>query len=159
MRIYPNSDFPERFLEPGTRWLAKPGQKNPQPIELVHGKYLDGKGLYVIQIKGITDRDQVEALRGSTLLVPASDRPQLEEDEFLVLDLVGMEVYDQATQTHVGKVIQVIPAGNDLLEVERPDSASNKSQTILIPFVKAIVPIVDLEQRRIEITPPAGLID
>jgi 16S rRNA processing protein RimM len=162
LRVYPDSDFPERFLEPGTRWLLQPGQKQPQAIELVSGRYLQGKGLYVVQLAGIDNRTQAETLRGATLLVAASDRPHLEEDEFHVLDLIGLEVFDQATQVLIGNVVQVFPAGNDLLEVERspvPGAAGEKSQTVLIPFVKAIVPVVDLAQRRIEITPPPGLIE
>lgn len=160
VRIYPNSDFPERFLEPGKRWLLRPGQTNPQEIELVKGRYMDGKGLYVIQIAGVNDRTQAEALRDCRLMVPASDRPVLEADEFHVSDLIGLQVFDQVTQTLVGEVINVIPAGNDLLEVKRaPQLESKDNPTIvLIPFVKAIVPIVDLQNQRIEITPPLGLI-
>lgn len=162
LRIYPDSDFPERFLQPGTRWLLRPGQKEPQSIELIGGRCLDGKGMYVIQLAGVDDRTQAEALRGATLLVPAGDRPPLEEDEFHVLDLIGLEVFDQATQTLIGKVVQMFSAGNDLLEVERspvPNASEKKPKTVLIPFVKAIVPVVDLAQRRIEITPPPGLIE
>lgn len=154
VRIYPDSDFPERFVVPGQRWLQHPGKATPQSVQLLSGRYLDGKGLYVVQFEGTTDRDQAEALRGAQLMVPASDRPPLEPGEFHVSDLVGLEVYDQASQTLIGTVINVIPAGNDLLEVQRsPES------TVLIPFVIAIVPVVDLQQRRLEITPPAGLID
>ena len=50
--VYPNTDFPERFLEPGQRWLLRPGSKEPQPIKLLRGRYLDGKGLYVVQLEG-----------------------------------------------------------------------------------------------------------
>lgn len=162
VRIYPSSDFPERFLEPGKRWLLPPGVADPQSIELVKGRYLEGKGLYVVQVAGITTRDQAEALRNSVLLVSEHDRPVLDEDEFYILDLIGLEVFDQVSQTLIGTVISVIPAGNDLLEVQRcaeqtSDEAAPK--TVLIPFVKAIVPIVDLSQHRIEITPPAGLIE
>jgi 16S rRNA processing protein RimM len=160
VRVYPDSDFPERFVEVGTRWLLLPGQSEPQSVELVSGRYLEGKGLYILQLKGITDRNQAEALRGAMLLVSADDRPPLEEDEFHVLDLIGLEVFDQQG-TLVGRVVQVIPAGNDLLEVERPSSSDGtaKPDRVLIPFVKAIVPVVDLDQKRIEITPPPGLID
>ncbi len=163
LRIYPNSDFPERFLEPGTRWLLSTGQTQPQPIELVRGRYLDGKGMYVVQLAGINQRDQAEALCGATLMVPVSDRPPLEEDEYHVLDLVGLEVVDQASQRSIGVVSDVIAAGNDLLEVKlHPDpnqSPEQSAKPVLIPFVKAIVPVVDLVAQRIEITPPKGLID
>lgn len=162
VRVYPSSDFPERFLEPGKRWLLPPGGTDPQPVELVKGRYLEGKGLYVVQVAGITDRDQAEALRNSVFLVSNRDRPFLEEDEFHILDLIGLEVFDQASQTLIGTVISVIPAGNDLLEVQRssePGLAGATAKAVLIPFVKAIVPVVDISQHRIEITPPAGLIE
>lgn len=159
VRVYPDSDFPERFLEPGQRWLLYPGDSIPQPIALQRGRYLNGKGIYVVQFEGVEDRTQAEALVGCKLLVPESDRPPLAEDEFHVLDLVGLPVYDQATQVLIGTVRNVIPAGNDLLEVQRSSAEETEpSAPVLIPFVKEIVPVVDLHQRRIEITPPAGLI-
>ncbi len=156
VRVYPNTDFPERFLEPGQRWLLRPRGKEPQPIKLLRGRYLDGKGLYVVQLEGINTITEAEGLRDSQLMVPEGDRPALEEGEFHIPDLIGLDVFDQVTQTLVGTVISMIPAGNHLLEVQRPDP---KATTVLIPFVMAIVPIVDLHRRRIEITPPVGLID
>lgn len=160
LRVYPNSDFPERFEQPGKRWLLRPDATEPEPIELLAGRYLTGKGLYVIQLAGITDRNQAETLRDSYLVVPETDRPSLEEDEFHVADLIGLSVFDQATQTLVGTVTDMFAAGNDLLEVQLTTSNTQaKADKVLIPFVKAIVPVVDLEQKRIEITPPPGLIE
>ncbi|MBF2073325.1 MAG: ribosome maturation factor RimM [Synechococcales cyanobacterium C42_A2020_086] len=154
LRLYPNSDFPERFQQPGPRWLLRPHALEPEPVELISGRYLSGKNLYVVRLAGIETRDQAEALRNCRLLVPEDDRPPLEEGEFHVADLIGLEVFEQATQTHIGTVTDVIPAGNDLLEVKLLHGP-----TSLIPFVEAIVPVVDLPQRRIEITPPQGLLE
>lgn len=185
VRVYPDSDFPERFEQPGQRWLLHPGQTEPQPIELISGRYLGGKGLYVLKLAGVIDRDQAERLRNCLLVVPIGDRLPLEEGEFHVMDLLGLVVFDQATQRRVGTVTDVLSAGNDLLEVEldvpvpatqvpdtqapdvdeldvnEPDTQAPaaKPRRVLIPFVTAIVPVVDLAQQRIEITPPAGLID
>lgn len=158
LRVYPESDFPERFVTPGPRWLLRPGTTEPEAVELVRGRFLPGKGLYVVQLRGVDDRNAAEALRGAWLLVLASDRPPLAEDEFHVRDLIGLAVYDQATQALIGTVSQVIPAGNDLLEVTRP-ATEGQSQTVLIPFVKPIVPVVNLAQGRVEITPPPGLLE
>ncbi len=155
LRVYPDSDFPERFVVPGTRWLLRSQNEEPQSVELLHGRYIEGKGLYAIALSDVVTRTQAEELRGCLLLVPESDRPFLAEDEYHVLDLIGLEVFNQLTQTVIGKVIDVIPAGNDLLEVQLDSS----SKTKLIPFVKAIAPIVDLENRRIEIVPPSGLLE
>ncbi|HEY9644732.1 MAG TPA: ribosome maturation factor RimM [Chroococcidiopsis sp.] len=157
VKVYPDSDFPERFEQPGPRWLLKPGATEPEPIELLAGRYLHGKGLYVLRLAGVSDRTQADALRDCRLMVPASDRPPLDEDEYHVGDLVGLAVFDQATQTLIGTVSEVIPAGNDLLEVTLANP--QKQPKVLIPFVKEIVPVVDLANRRVEINPPLGLIE
>jgi 16S rRNA processing protein RimM len=93
--------------------------------------------------------------------------------------LIGLEVFNQLTQEVVGTVVDVFSAGNDLLEVKinqpqqiisSPDLALPtgkkrkqpkipKQKTVLIPFVKAIAPVVDLQAGRIEITPPPGLLE
>jgi 16S rRNA processing protein RimM len=184
LRVYPNSDFPERFEQPGQRWLQRPGETQPQPVELLGGRYVPGKGIYVVQLAGVENREQAEALRDSRLLVPESDRPKLGEDEYHVMDLIDLEVFNQLTGEAVGVVVDVISAGNDLLEVQlhqQPAPAPAKAEapipnrtskirkpkrktaskpaTILIPFVKAIAPVVDLQSGRIEITPPAGLLE
>jgi len=155
LRVYPETDFPERFEIPGPRWLLRPGASQPEPIELKSGRYLDGKGLYIVRLAGITDRAQAETLRNCRIMVPTDDRPSLEAGEFHVADLLGLEVFDQATQQSIGTVTEIFAAGNDLLEVKR----HNAKPPVLIPFVEAIVPVVDLAQRRIEITPPPGLIE
>ncbi|ALF51828.1 16S rRNA processing protein RimM [Nostoc piscinale CENA21] len=158
LRVYPETDFPERFEEPGTRWLLRPGQTEPQPIELLDGRYLEGKNLYVISIAGVDNRNQAEELRDCRLFVPASDRPELGEDEYHVVDLIGLEVFLQTSGELLGKVVDVIPAGNDLLEVELLNH-EKANKTVLIPFVKEITPVVDIASRRVEILPPPGLLD
>ncbi|MEH1823982.1 MAG: ribosome maturation factor RimM [Nostoc sp.] len=161
LRVYPVSDFPERFEVPGKRWLLRSGDTEPQPIELLTGRYITNKNLYVIKLAGVENCDQAEALRGCTLMVPASDRPQLGEDEYHVLDLIGLEVFMQVSGELVGTVVDIIPAGNDLLEVKLHESlgGDKKQKTVLIPFVEAIAPVVDLKSNRIEITPPPGLLE
>lgn len=168
LRVYPESDFPERFEVPGKRWLLYPGQTEPQPVELLSGRYLDSKNLYVIKLAGVENRNQADELRGCKLMVPESDRPELGEDEYHVLDLIGLEVFMQESGELVGVVVDVIRAGNDLLEVKLHENLTDdqgqktkdkKQKTAMIPFVKAIAPVVDLGARRIEITPPSGLLE
>lgn len=184
VRVYPQSDFPERFEVPGKRWLLRPGAAEPQPIELLTGRYIDGKNLYVLKLAGVDNCDFAEELRGCKLLVRESDRPELGEDEYHVVDLIGLPVFMQESGELVGTVVDIIAAGNDLLDVElhhkegergrvgegetrgegealsqNPKSKIKNPKSVLIPFVKAIAPVVDLENRRIEITPPPGLLE
>lgn len=184
MRIYPNSDFPQRFLEPGQRWIRRNDTEEAKPIELIGGREVPGRGIYVVELAGIKNREDAEALRGFELLVPDTDRPVLEEGEYHVMDLIGLEVLNLHTNETIGKVVDVIPAGNDLLAVElfgvesetppeepqpvhpsarrggRKRKASKVRQPqVLIPFVNEIVPVVDLEAGRLEINPPPGLLE
>ena len=166
LRVYPSSDFPERFLVPGTRWLRRSPQADPTPVELLAGRLIPKNGLYVIRLAEITGRDAAEGLRNAQLCVPSSDRPPLEDGEYHVSDLVGLSVYNQETGAFLGTVVDVREAGNDILEVAMPLSTSEDAgdsapsfRTALIPFVEPIVPVVDLTQRRVEILPPTGLLD
>ena len=184
LRVYPDSDFPERFTKVGTRWLQHPDTLAISEVRLRGGRYLAGKKLYVIKLEGIEDRNRAEEFRNYKLLVDKSDRPKLDKDEYHVADLVDLEVYHQQTGENIGVVVDLYSAGNDLLEIKlheqpeinvQPDRdlsqisrrskrkkykpKPNKPITIFVPFVKEIVPIVDISNRRIEISPPDGLID
>lgn len=172
VRVYPSTDFPERFEEPGTRWLLHPGDAEPQPVELLEGRYMEGKGLYVVKLAGVDDRDRADELRGCLLLVPESDRLPLEEDEFHVRDLIGLEVVNQLNGELVGTVVDMLSAGQDLLvvtldspsaihpEETTPETGKKKKKSqVLIPFVREIVPVVDLNAGRLEINPPEGLLN
>ncbi|MBR8827465.1 MAG: ribosome maturation factor RimM [Gomphosphaeria aponina SAG 52.96 = DSM 107014] len=184
LRINPSTDFPARFEEPGKRWLQRKENLQPEPVELLRGYQIPGKNIYVVQLAEVKDRTQAETLLGCRLLVNKSDRPQLEEDEYHVADLINLAVYHQITGENIGTVTEIFWAGNDILEVtlhqqpvmaekNTPDLSNisrktkrkkykpkaQKPATVLIPFVKEIVPIVDLEKQRLEITPPPGLLD
>lgn len=184
LRVYPDSDFPERFTKAGTRWLQHPDTSVISEVQLKGGRYLAGKNLYVIKLEGIEDRNTAEELRNYKLLVDKSDRPKLSKDEYHVSDLVGLEVYHQETEENIGVVVDLYSAGNDLLEIElhkQPETQAkpkrdlsrvsrrskrkkykpkpDKPITIFIPFVKEIVPVVDLVNQRIEVSPPDGLLD
>ncbi len=156
LRLLPMSDFPERFTKAGPRWL----QRKSDPARCVHlkgGRQLPGKEMYVVRLEGIDSREAAEALVGEQLMVRASDRPKLARGEFYLLDLVGLEVRLEESGTVVGHVRDLIHAGNDLLEVELSPERGGRS--ILIPFVKAIVPTVELQDGWIGITPPPGLLE
>ena len=184
LRVYPDSDFPERFTNAGTRWLQHPDTLAIAQVQLCGGRYLAGKKLYIIKLEGVESRDRAEEFRNYKLLVDKSDRPKLDKDEYHVADLVDLEVYHQQTGENIGVVVDLYSAGNDLLEIKlhkqpeidvKPDRdlsqvsrrskrkkykpKPNKPLTIFVPFVKEIVPVVDVPNRRIEISPPDGLIN
>ena len=153
LRVNPSSDFPERFTERGARWLQK-NEEVPRKIELLHGRQIPGKAIFIISIKGIDNRESAESLIGEKLLVPSSNRPKLNANEFHLLDLITLEVRLDPSGKAIGEVTDLMQAGNDLLEVQLIEG-----KKILIPFVKAIVPEVNIEDGWILITPPPGLLE
>ncbi len=156
LRVLPLSDFPERFTKAGPRWLQRK-EDPPRSVQLKGGRQLPGKEMFVVRLEGVDSREAAEALVGEQLLVPTSDRPKLARGEFHLLDLVGVEVRLEESGTVVGHVRNLIHAGNDLLEVEL--TAERGGRTILIPFVRAIVPSVQLNEGWVGITPPPGLLE
>ena len=172
LRILPRSDFPERFTQPGPRWLLA-RQGRPRAVELLGGRQLPGKSLFAVRLAGVSSRDAAEALVHQEFLVDASQRPKLAPGEFHLLDLVGLQVrlLDAAAAPSnpgepIGRVVDLIHGGNDLLAVELAPAASPPAggqpapgRRVLIPFVEAIVPIVNLQEGWIGLTPPPGLLE
>jgi 16S rRNA processing protein RimM len=158
VKVHPNSDFPERFEQAGERWLWGSQDLEPRSIQLKKGYEIPGRNLYVVQLEGIFNRNQAENLKGQMLLLPTTDRPKLRSGEYHSQDLIGLPVFHQVTGLEVGIVTDIFTAGHEILVVSATQE-NGKIAEAMIPFVKEIVPIVDLAQRRIEILPPAGLLE
>ena len=154
VKINPASDFPERFTAAGPRWLRKGHAGAPTELHLRKGRQLPGRSLFIVRFDGINNRTAAEALVGHELLVRADDRPQLEEGEFHLLDLVGLEARLSPDGAAIGNVTDLISGGNDLLEL-----TTATGRKVLIPFVDAIVPEVHLDHGWLLLTPPPGLLE
>jgi 16S rRNA processing protein RimM len=168
LRVLSVSDFPERFQERGIRGIQAPQGGDINEIQLLRGRYISGKNIYIIKLEGIEDRQQAENLRGYKLLANKLEKPRLEADEYHVSDLVNLEVYHQLTGEKIGVIVDILWAGNDLLAVQLEPAIAKKlnkppssktATNVLIPFVKEIVPLVDIEHQRLEINPPPGLLE
>ena len=113
-------------------------------------------GQLLVSFAGITDRTAAGELTGSWLSVDSSQLPELAgPDEFRDHELIGLAVRTSAGQP-VGVVTGVLHYGQDLLVVRRTDGQDSEC---LVPFVKAIVPEVDVPGGVLVIDPPPGLLD
>lgn len=105
------------------------------------------------RVTGIATKEQADALKGVSLFVDRSALPNLPDDEFYHLDLIGMDASDTGGVL-LGKVTAVHNHGaGDLLEI----TGSGRKQALLVPFTLAVVPMVDLTAGRIVIDMPDGL--
>ena len=85
------SDFEERFLKPGTRWLQKENE-SPTKIELTSGYKQPGKETFIISLKGINTRNHAEQFKKFKILVKTNKLPRLKKEEFHLLELINLQV-------------------------------------------------------------------
>lgn len=145
------TDEPETRLAPGQVLRTDPESAGPLTVEAAHWH----SGRLLLAFAGTEDRSAAEKLRGVLLVidVPEDARPA-DPEEFYDHQLIGLAVVT-VDEEPVGEVIEILhlPA-QDVFAVRRPDG-----REVLIPFVAEIVPEVDLEDRRLVIDPPPGLVD
>ena len=109
----------------------------------------EAKGHLVVQLKGITTRDEAERLYGIELYVPREKLPATDEDEYYHADLIGLAAVTTADEA-LGRVVAIHNFGaGDILEIAPPHGA-----TMLLPFTNAVVPTVDIAGGRVLIELP-----
>lgn len=113
------------------------------------------KNIALVKFDGINSINELMEYKGAFLYVEEKTiREALEDDEFLIDELVSLEVFDQSGKK-LGFVVGVSNNGaSDLLSVK-----TNSKQIVLVPFVKAIVTDVDIKERKIIINNIEGLIE
>ena len=150
------SDFEERFTKTGKRWLQKE-QEIPAELELTSGFKQPGKESFIITFKGITNRDQAENLKGYKILVKFDDIPKLKKEEFHLTELVNLKVkiLENSTLQTIGEVINLENEKNNLLVIK----LFKNNKEVLVPFVREIIPEVDIKNKFLIITPPSGLLE
>jgi 16S rRNA processing protein RimM len=143
------TDQPEDRFFIGSVLATEPTIFGPLTITSVR----DHNGTLLLGFKGVNDRNQVEELRDVLLLAEVDIEADSTEDDFHVQQLLQCQVSTQ-DGLEIGLVTDVINLpGQDVLAVDY------NGREVLIPFVKAIVPIVDVKNRKITVVPPAGLLD
>lgn len=111
------------------------------------------KNMVILKIQGIDDRNSAEALRGKDVFMDEKYLDELKEDEYLIRDLIGLDVFRDESSS-IGKVIDVLQYGpSDTYEIKL-----NNGKMAYIPAVKEFIKDVDLE-KGITIETIQGLID
>jgi len=156
LKVKSLSDFEERFLEPGIRWLQKENE-HPSEIELTSGFKQPGKETFIIKLQGINTRNHAEQLKEFKILVKTNNLPKLNKEEFHLLELINLQVktLENEELKIIGKVINLENEKNNLLVIK----LLKNQKKVLIPFVKEIVPLVDIKNNFLIINPPKGLLE
>lgn len=147
VRVELMTDHPERF-----EWLDAiyVGEKNPRRVPIVSVRY--HQDVVLLKLEGYPTRTEAELLRGELLQVPESEAVPLEDDEYFLYQLIGIEVFTEQGR-HLGQLTEILETGaNNVFVID------NEGRQYLIPDIPDVIREVDIENRRLVIHPMPGLI-
>ncbi|CAB4338486.1 unannotated protein [freshwater metagenome] len=107
-------------------------------------------GILLLGFEGISSRNQVEELRNELLYADVDiDAEAEDEDDYHVLQLIGCMTFLE-DGSEFGPVTEVLNLpGQDVLSIKSADGE------VLIPFVRQLVPEVDIRNKKMTVIPPA----
>jgi len=149
------TDFPELF-ETRRRLFAlgdsrtQTGTTERRRLEL--DEHWFHKGMVVLKFAGVDSISDAETLVGSEIQIPRSERAALGSDEFYVSDLAGCTVTDSGREIGRIKDVQFGSGEAPLLVIEG-------EKEYLVPFAAAYIEKIALEQKRLEMKLPEGLLE
>jgi 16S rRNA processing protein RimM len=160
--VIPWTDTPDERFVAGVALTVGDGQGRvlPDAPPLVIETARVHSGRWLLGFLDVVDRNGAESLHGRTLMLPALARPTITDpDEFYDSDLVGLTART-ADGVALGRVTDVVhgPVG-DYLVLGIADAADGPVREHLVPFVAAIVPVVDVAGATVTVDPPEGLFD
>lgn len=151
-----HTDDPDLRFAAGSVLATEPAARGP--LTVASSRWHSGRLL--VRFAGSADRTSAEDLRGTLLVMDSAETgPPADPDEFHDHELIGLNVHTVAGQP-VGVVADVLHQGQDLLVIEPPPGAPRpEAGPILVPFVAALVPEVDVQAGLLVIDPPPGLLE
>lgn len=145
------TDVPEERFSPGAVVHLSGRAGLPDQVTITGRRWQNDR--LVLSLEGIVDRTAAEALRGAMVEADV-DLTDTSGEEYHDLALVGLAV-KHVEGTVLGQVREVLHLpGQDVLAVERPDGGE-----VLVPFVRALVPEVDLGSGHLLVDLPDGLME
>jgi 16S rRNA processing protein RimM len=144
------TDFPERFATRKTLFALRDAAAGRRELRLEDHWF--HKGMVVLKFAGVDSISDAEKLLGCEIQIPLSERAELANDEFFVSDLAGCTVTDSGREIGRIKDVQFGSGEAPLLVVQ-----GEKEQ--LVPFAAAYIEKIDLEQRRVSMKLPEGLLE
>lgn len=145
------TDFPETRFAVGAELYLEAQRRTVRVLAASQHK-----GLYLLTLDGIADRDAAQSLLHTYLMVSLDSLPELPEGEYYHFQLVGLAVYEG--DTLLGELTEVMQTGaNDVYIIK--GAPGSKNQEILLPALKSCIQKVDLDAGRMYVTVPEGLLE
>jgi 16S rRNA processing protein RimM len=152
LKVEAYSDFPDRFAPGATLFLGEELEKVQVASVRPHKTNL------LVRLDEIDDRNDAEDIRGLWLYVPEAEAGELDEGEYWIHDIIGLQVVT-VDGAQIGKITDVMVTGANDVYVVRPAEDVNHGRDVLLPAIADVVDHVDLEKGIMVIRLLEGLID
>ena len=152
LKVIPLTDDPKRFDKLKWAYISQDLSENMEKYNVEKVKY--HKNFVYLKFKEITSLNDGEKFKNSYIIIDKKDAIPLPEGSFFICDLVGIDVFEESGQA-LGKLKEVLKTGsNDVYIVK--DQNGNE---ILIPALKTVVKDVSVENKKMVVNLPEGLVD
>ncbi len=149
VKVFPTTDDVNRFKKLKKCILRTP--KGDMEVEKNSCKFF--KNMVILSFKEFKDINEIEKYKNCELYVKREDAMPLDEDEFYIADVIGMEVWEEDKK--LGELYDVIQTGaNDVFSIKLLDG-----KELLIPVIKQCVIDIDYEARRVNVKLMKGMLD
>jgi len=153
IKVAIHTDVPERFLALDVVHISKNVRdKNPRAMEVEQARF-QGSSTILLSFVDVLTREDAEKLRQHWIFVPIEDAIELEENEYFLFELLGMEVV--ADGSVLGKVTNVLETGANNVFVVK----GNDGKEYLVPDIPSVVQSLDFETNQILVTVIEGLFE
>ena len=148
VKVFPTTDDARRFQN--LKRVILDAGKERIPLEIQHVKFF--KQFVIVKFKGIDNINEIEKYKGRSLLVSREDAVELEEDEYYIADLIGMDVLTDEGEN--GTLRDVIETGaNEVYVVDFENLGE-----VLIPAIHQCILDVDVEHMLMKVHLLEGLV-
>jgi 16S rRNA processing protein RimM len=152
LKVISYTDFPEERFKAGAELQIFKTEKDTTPLTTVTVKSAKpNKGTLIVTFEGMNNIDDVEKFKGMILKVEEEQLQNLDEGEFYIHEIVGLDVLENDVK--IGTIKEVLSYGpNDVWVVKRPNE-----NDLLLPYLKNVILSVDLEKGQVVVDVPEGL--
>ncbi len=150
VKVFPTTDDPERFLD--LKYVFLDTGKEKLKLQIQSVKFF--KQFVILKFKGIDNINDIEKYKRCPLLVDRENAVELEEDEYFIADMIGLNVLTEDGEDF-GILKDVIETGaNDVYIID-----SKNHGEVLVPAIKECILDVNVKKGFIKIHLMDGLID
>lgn len=145
------TDYPEVFEEIEYVWVKK--KTGDERLDIKNVKYQ--KNNIILKLEQINSIEEAEKYKNLILLADREQLPPLPEGMHYIVDLIGLDVYDEENGEKIGVIADVFNTGaNDVYDVKREEK-----KNLLLPVIDECVKNIDIENNRVTVHVMEGLDD